>query len=176
MRRVAYAVSALLFIAAFIAGWERLLAHADLVRAEPPPDSRLRSPPARLELFFSQGLKHEGSFVQVENASGERIGVQVSFDETDANVMRATVSGMTAPGAYRVRWQTLSADDDDYHDGAYQLVLLNPDGSAPPGAGEIATTEDGGNDTLLLGAVAVLVALLLLALAVFLRGTARSKR
>jgi methionine-rich copper-binding protein CopC len=176
MWRLAYAVSALLFIVSFIAGWEQLFAHADLVRADPPPDSRLRAAPVELELFFSQGLKHVGSFVQVENSAGERLEVRVVFDDADPKAMKATISGMTDPGAYRVRWQTLSADDDDYHDGSYQLILLNPDGSIPSSVQSSAARGESGNDTLIVVALGAIVLLLLVALGVFLRGTARSRQ
>src|SRR5688572_28159922 len=47
-------------------------AHADLLRAEPAVDARLAQPPAQLTLHFSQGLKQEGSFIQIENVTGTR--------------------------------------------------------------------------------------------------------
>jgi methionine-rich copper-binding protein CopC len=176
MRRLAYAVLVLLFIASFIAGWERLFAHADLIRAGPPLDSRLRSAPDQLDRFLSQGLKREGSFVHVEDAECERLDVQVAFDDSDAKVMRASVSGMTDPGAYRVRWQTKRADDDDYHHSSYQLVLLNSDGSLPSGLQTAATGEEGGDATAIAVVVGAVVLLLFLALAVFPRATARRTR
>jgi LPXTG-motif cell wall-anchored protein len=48
-----------------------------------------------------------------------------------------------SPDVYKVRWQTLSADDDDYAQGSYSLTVLNPDGSSP-GAAQEATKNDGG--------------------------------
>lgn len=148
-------------------------AHADLLRAEPEPGSRVAQPPAQLTLFFSQALKQEGSFVIVEDASGARLPVNVALDPADRKIMRATVSGMQ-PGVYRVLWQTLSADDDDYHDGSYQIVVLNPDGSLPPGA-EASQESTGGssNDTLMLIVISALVVAGVGGLALFLRRTAR---
>ena len=150
--------------------------HADLIRAEPAVDSRLAQPPAELTLHFSQGLKQEGSFVLLEDDEGERLPVSVSFDASDNKVMRAALGSSLGPSVYTVLWQTLSADDDDYHDGNYQLIVLNPDGSAPdapPAAGDSASDGGGDSETLMLVLVTGLVVVGVGGLAFFLRSQSR---
>ena len=86
-----------------------------------------------------------------------------AFDPADPKVMRATLEPLQ-PGVYTVKYQSLSADDDDYHDGAYQFTVLNPDGSelgsgvsssvGPDAAGE---ADDGSSSATLLAGVATVV-------------------
>ncbi len=153
---------------------DRVAAHADLVEAEPAAGSELSTPPAELTLTFSQGLKQAGSFVLIEDSSGNRVPVQVAFDPADAKVMGVTIGATLAPGVYEVRWQTLSADDDDYHDGSYSLTVLNPDGSKPGEALQASSSDDnGGSDTLILVVVSVVVVLMVGALALYIRKTSR---
>jgi methionine-rich copper-binding protein CopC len=154
-------------------------AHADLIRADPAPDSRLAQSPAQLTLYFSQGLKQAGSHILVEDASGTRQPVQLSFHANDAKVMRASL-GTLQPGIYKVLWQTLSADDDDYHDGSYQLTVLNPNGSAPSGAP--SSGDSGGDDVgssrdmLMLVIVSVVVVVGIGGLAYYIRAQGRAAR
>lgn len=135
------ATAALLLTALPSSGAE---AHADLVRAEPEIDSRVATSPAQLVLHFSQEVKQVGSFIQIEDASGNRPPLEVAFDPTDGKVMIAKPVSPLVSGVYKVHWQTLSAGDDDFHDGEYELTILNPDGSEPDGVpSSIGSDEDG---------------------------------
>jgi methionine-rich copper-binding protein CopC len=157
----------------FISGAQpqQVAAHADLLRAEPVVDAKLAQPPAQLTLSFSQGLKRDGSFIQVEESDGSRIPVLVSFDDSDAKIMRAAVNGLI-PGSYTVKWQTLSADDD-YHDGTYALTVLNADGSEPEGGPTSSTTaeedEGGGSGAVIPVAVTAVVAVFVGGLAFYIQ-------
>jgi hypothetical protein len=72
----------------------------------------------------------------------------VTVDANDKKVMRAMTPPLK-PGSYTIRWQSLSADDDDFAQGSYKLTVLNADGSKPGGS------EDSTGTTLLvIGAIA----------------------
>jgi methionine-rich copper-binding protein CopC len=162
VQRTSGAVVGIVFALAvgFVGGSRIASAHADLVSAEPAVDAKERQPPATLVLHFSQGIKHEGSFILIEDADGTRLPLTVSFDENDATVMRGTPDSPLQPGVYKVLWQTLSADDDDFDDGSYRLTVLNPDGSDPEGpTSSVEPDEKGGSsgDTIILVAVAIAV-------------------
>jgi hypothetical protein len=76
--------------------------------------------------------------------------------------MRATLQPFGA-GVYTVKYQSLSADDDDYHDGTYEFTVLNPDGSEPGGASDRAKTPPGDDDG---GSITTIVAVVVAALAI----------
>ncbi len=106
------------------------VAHANLDRAEPPPDSRLHVAPSRLTLYFTQPLVRRSSWIALRDASGNDLALTLEFDDADPKLMRARI-GPLAPSVYTVKWQTLSAADDDFADGSFRLTVLRADGSDP---------------------------------------------
>jgi len=144
-RWVALGMLAALMLA-FLAGSAE--SHANLASSDPAIDARLVRPPPELTLRFTQRLKPEGSWVQLKAGDGVNLVQQITFDQEDRSVMRGLVSQI-APGEYTVSWQSLSADDDDYADGNFRFILLNPDGSLPGSQGQGAggsnqSSEDAG--------------------------------
>ena len=113
-----------------------------------------------MQLRFTQGLKPEPSWVQVAGDDGVNRVTEFSFDPVDEKLMRAELEPLHA-GVYNVKYQSHSADDNDYHDGTYQFVVLNPDGS-DPGA-EVASSQppgdedDGGSATTSIAVVAAVI-------------------
>jgi hypothetical protein len=75
------------------------------------------------------------------------------------------------PDVYTVRWQTLSADDDDFHDDSYQITLLNPDGSRPDSAGVVgdAVSNNGSGDSIPIATIVGSAGIVLVALFIVLR-------
>jgi methionine-rich copper-binding protein CopC len=142
-------------------------AHAELISSEPAAAARLAQAPAALKLSFSQSIVPSGSFVHVETSAGTRLAVQAQFDETGRRTMSVPLPSL-GPDLYRVRWQTLSADDDDYADGTYDFVVLNQDGSLPAAAAGTngspgAPTSSGGGGSSLGIVVAAGVAIVMVA-------------
>jgi methionine-rich copper-binding protein CopC len=131
-----------------------------LDHSEPAQDAKLASSPAQITLFFTQNLKASGSWVLLEVSGGGEVQVQVQFDPADTKVMRAMVPPLD-PGVYAVRWQSQSADDDDYAGGRFSFTVLNPDGSVPKGTSDSGQNASGrgsgGSDVALTGAAAVVV-------------------
>jgi copper resistance protein C len=138
-RVVVWLLAALL--PAFLAG--NAESHANLASSEPAIDARLQQPPSELTLRFTQRLKPEGSWVQLKAGDGVNLVQQATFDPEDRYVMRALLPQI-APGEYTVAWQSLSADDDDYADGSFRFILLNPDGSLPGSQGQGTTEPETG--------------------------------
>jgi methionine-rich copper-binding protein CopC len=165
--RLAWLLAVLVLLAA---GQPRATAkaHALLDHADPPIDSEVREPPSQLTLFFAQGLVPASSWIVIRDANDQDLPVQLEFDPADRKVMRAKLD-MLRPGAYIVKWQTLSADDDDYAQGSYKLTVLNTDGSRPGLSDPASKSPSGGG----IGVAAVILALgagvLVLGGAAFLR-------
>jgi methionine-rich copper-binding protein CopC len=120
-------------------------AHANLASAEPPADAMLREGPATLTLTFTQAVVPSGSWVQVRDSNDQPIPLQ-SFAASGKS-MHVEVAGLK-PDIYTVKWQTLSAEDDDYADGSYRITVLMPDGSLPPAARAPAQSPSTGNEPL----------------------------
>jgi methionine-rich copper-binding protein CopC len=125
-----------------------VFAHAELKSSEPPDGGTLATTPAQLTLNFSQNLVTNQSWVAIRDALGGDTQLNVSFDANDKKVMRA-MTPQLQPGNYTIRWQSLSADDDDFASGSYKLIVLNPDGSKPPG------TEDNTGTVLAVVGIAI---------------------
>jgi methionine-rich copper-binding protein CopC len=138
--------------------------HANLASSEPAIDARLVRPPSELTLRFTQRLKPEGSWVQLKARDGVNLVQQVTFDQEDRYVMRGLLPRI-APGEYTVSWQSLSADDDDFADGSFRFMLVNPDGSSPVGQGQgtgkpnAGSGDSGGTSVATLLAVVAAIAL-----------------
>jgi methionine-rich copper-binding protein CopC len=109
-----------------------MFAHAELQSSEPPAGGTLATTPAQLTLRFSQNLIATQSWVAIRDSLGGDTQLNVTVDPNDRKVMRATTPQLQ-PGVYTIRWQSLSAEDDDFATGSYELTVLNPDGSKPAG-------------------------------------------
>jgi methionine-rich copper-binding protein CopC len=116
---------------ALVAPATGVFAHAELKSSE-PADGTVATTPAELTLHFSQDLVSAQSWVAIRDSLGGDTQLKVSFDANDKKLMKATTPQLQ-PGNYTIRWQSLSADDDDFATGSYKLIVLNPDGSKPPG-------------------------------------------
>jgi hypothetical protein len=91
--------------------------------------------------------------VAIRDSQGGDMQLAVTIDAGDKKVMHATTPQLK-PGVYTIRWQSLSADDDDFAQGSYKLTVLNADGSKPSGG------DDSTGTTLLIigGVIAIAVA------------------
>jgi copper transport protein len=128
-----------------------VFAHAELKSSEPPDGGSVATTPAELTLHFSQNLVSAQSWVAIRDSLGGDTQLKVSFDANDKKLMKATTPQLQ-PGNYTIRWQSLSADDDDFATGSYKLIVLNPDGSKPPG-----NEDNTGKVLMIVGLVIVVV-------------------
>ena len=148
--------AALVVLVALLLTGGVVFAHANLERSEPPDGGELRQTPAQLTLHFSQALMPNESWVAIRDASGADTQLSVTFDPADRKVMRAMTPALP-PGFYTIRWQSLSAEDDDFAQGSYKLTVLRPDGSKPEaeGDGNLALYAIGGVMAALVGGLGV---------------------
>jgi copper transport protein len=120
-------------------------AHALLVRADPPVNATLGTPPDVLTLYFSEPLERRFSNVRVVNQQGQRVDERVEFDDSDPALMRVYLTD-AQPGYLSVNWENVSSVDGHRISGAYPLTILNPDGSIPAGTPIEAGASVAGQD------------------------------
>lgn len=120
-----------------------VLAHAVLVRSEPPQNARLTTPPKQVALFFSEPVSHSLSSVQVRNTTGQRRDQRDAGFTADPTEIVVGLPAMDA-GFYTVTWITVSATDGHRLEGSFPFTMLTPDGSTPAGAPAPAATISNG--------------------------------
>ena len=111
MRRnlsIALSLTILALLGIFVAP---VCAHADLLSANPEPNTSVDSPLAQIELFFSEPIESSFSTVVVVDASGNRVdNDDVRVDPTTGARMTVSVRSLSN-GVYTVSWKTLSSVD-----------------------------------------------------------------
>ena len=122
-------------------------AHALLARADPPINAALRESPTAVTLFMTEPLQRDYSSVEVLDSAGQRRDIGATeFSDANATQMRVNVLRLD-PGVYTVVWRTLSQVDGHTWTGSYVFSVLNPDGSAPSGAGVVVDLGRSGPPT-----------------------------
>ena len=85
-------------------------AHAFLDHADPRVGSTVRTPPAQVRLWFTEGLEPAFSSVQVVNEAGQRVDKgDGQVDPANAALLKISLPALPA-GAYKVIWRVLSVD------------------------------------------------------------------
>lgn len=98
-------------------------AHANLYRADPPPNSELAAAPEAITLYFTERLEAEYSAITLERSDGTTVETPPAIvDSTDAGVMRLT-PGALSDGLYTVVWRALSAEDGHQTRGSYAFAI-----------------------------------------------------
>jgi methionine-rich copper-binding protein CopC len=139
------------------------LAHAEIESCTPAIGGTVETAPEKLICEASQGMKAEGSALEVLDASGARVDRGDSAVDL-TNPDRTTISVSLDPakmkdGVYTVKWTTVSADDDDEASGEFTFTVghvMDTDQTATPAASEThdedhavaTTTVDGKQVTL----------------------------
>ncbi len=122
-KTVALIASALLVVAL----GSLALAHAEIESCTPPIDGTVETAPDRLVCQASQGMKSEGSLLQVFDANGVQVDKgdsQVDLNDPDRVTISVSLdtSKMT-DGVYTVKWTTVSADDGDEDSGEFHFTV-----------------------------------------------------
>ena len=110
-------------------------AHALLSRGDPPINASLRESPTRVTLFMTERLQRSYSSVEVLDSAGQRRDIGDTEFSDDVPTQMSVRVLQLEPGVYTVVWRTLSEVDGHTWTGSYVFSVLNPDGSAPAGAG-----------------------------------------
>jgi methionine-rich copper-binding protein CopC len=115
---------------------QSVFAHARPDRADPPVEGVVASAPGQLHVWFTQGVRNQGSSLEVTDSAGNRVDLgdgRVDLNDPDRKLMSVSLQAL-ADGVYSVRWVTISADDGDTADGSFRFgvgasTVLPP---APP--------------------------------------------
>ncbi len=108
----------LLFVAAAPA-----LAHANLVRSDPPANSAQKTPPTRVRLWFSEAVEPSFSSVSVLDSSGASVDKHDSHRASDDPTALEVSLNPLAPGLYTVVWKSLSAVDGHITNGSFAFTV-----------------------------------------------------
>lgn len=121
------------------------LAHADLMSAEPEPNTQIDHAPERLLLDFSEPLEDTYTQVEVLDANETNHVERFTIPEDHRDHLEADLSPLP-DGVYTVRWQALSSADGHTTSGSYLLGVnasLTDTGTPSPGMQDPGT---GGDD------------------------------
>ena len=134
----------------FALGQTPTLAHGDLGETIPSADTELKKPPSHLIINFTEPPT-KNSVVRVKDGCGDEITDSVDFTGGVAHVF--TDEGQ--PGAWKVSYEVVSAQDGHKTDGGYGFKVLGkkdcsipeekPDpGGNGEGSGEGPQANEGG--------------------------------
>lgn len=118
-------------------------AHADVERAEPTINGTVPVAPAKVEIWFDEELRTDGTTIQVIGPGGIQVDLgDAAVDLQDPSRRHVTVSLRPdlGPGAYTVQWVSVSAGDGDQAQGGFRFTVA----SGSPAASEGATPAVSG--------------------------------
>lgn len=118
------------------------LAHAEPAKVKPGQDAVLNAAPTEIVIEMSQELARQAGAndIVVQDAAGKEVTTQpAAIDNANRRKLSVPLPAGLAPGAYTVRWRTLSADDGDTASGNYSFKI---DPAATPSAGKEVVRED----------------------------------
>lgn len=150
-RLVALAVLATVVVSVLArAGAPPVEAHATLIRSNPENGSQERRPPARVILYFSEPVEPRLTNIEVFDLDREQVDEQdVEVDPDNRTIASVGVPTLD-PGLYTVEFSNVSTVDGHPWSGVIQFIILNPDGTVPPGAEFNPDAESGAGGTGLL--------------------------
>ncbi|MDR5696006.1 MAG: copper resistance protein CopC [Armatimonadota bacterium] len=129
MRRRALILGFLLFLGAALIRVGGTLAHARLLRAEPPPGSVVKTPPAVVRLWFAlapnEELDPRRCTLSVWDRQGRRVDDGkggVDLNDLDRRTMVARLKPI-GPGTYTVRWKAVTAPDRGASQGSFRFTV-----------------------------------------------------
>ncbi len=102
-------------------------AHAVLLKTTPSGSQSLGSPPAQVQLLFSEPLDPVFSHVEVRDGSGQLVDAGDSrVDPDNDQLLTASLQPGLPNGVYTVEWRSLSAIDVHPDQGQYRLFVGVP--------------------------------------------------
>lgn len=101
-------------------------AHADYLRSEPGAGAVVATPPARVEIWFTQDMfrRAGANWIRVTGPDGAdaHIGEAV-IDDDDRRHLTVALRPDLISGEYTVTWHTLSAEDGDEEEKSFTFTL-----------------------------------------------------
>ncbi|MEW6476655.1 MAG: ABC transporter substrate-binding protein [Actinomycetota bacterium] len=140
-------------VAAFLAGillgfsfWAAAPAgaHPYLVQTEPGPGVKLRDPPTRIQIGFTEGVVLEGSSLRLDDSDGRPVPLGPLGSPKEGPGLAADIKGPLGGDVYRVRWSVLS-EDGHSSSGEFRFGVDGPNGT-PPKRVELLSATGGPAD------------------------------
>ena len=101
-------------------------AHANLVKADPAPNSVLEQSPGRVVIWFTEPIEPKLSEIKVLDAVAARVDDEAPrFDPNDPTVMSVGLGPM-ADGTYTVAWKNVSTIDGHRVRGSFAFSVGEP--------------------------------------------------
>lgn len=130
-----------------------VLAHSDYDRSEPAQGATVSSAPTLVKVWFTEGLRSNGSSLQVQNASGQRVDTndsKVDTGDPDRTLMTVGLRPSLPAGTYKVLWKSVAADDGEADEGELSFTVGATTSTAPaagapapqPGSAPIQTPRE----------------------------------
>jgi methionine-rich copper-binding protein CopC len=122
-----------------------VLAHAELDVPTPADGTTVEGSPPVIEATFTEPLDPDGSSLQLLDAAGDVIAEGGTVDDDELLMVIEPVPDL-APGAYEVRWTSLSAVDPHVERGTWTFTVTaaptpEPTATPAPSAEPSATVE-----------------------------------
>lgn len=118
-------------------------AHADYERSDPAKDTAVTAAPQQVTVTFTQLLDPANSSLTVVDAAGTTVSQgTATVLANDGKVMQVALRSNLGPGAYTVRWETLSTEDGEDASGEFSFTVGSTAGTTPanPGTGTTPAT------------------------------------
>jgi methionine-rich copper-binding protein CopC len=96
-------------------------AHANLVSADPAPNSTVAAPKL-IELHFSEEIAKKLSNFKLIDTGGKAVAY-MAMDAKDAKSLAGMPNGALAAGPYTVTWIAVSTDDGHKMTGSYSFTV-----------------------------------------------------
>jgi methionine-rich copper-binding protein CopC len=117
-----FLLAAALFVALVFAA-PSVLAHANLLRSDPPVNSAQKVSPTRVRLWFNEAVESSFTTISVLDTSGVQLDKRDSHRVTDEkDAMEVSVSDLPR-GLYTVNWKALSAVDGHVTTGSFSFTV-----------------------------------------------------
>jgi copper transport protein len=128
--------SAMMALAWPVAPVQAQARHALPVSYYPAENAVLKTPPAQVQILFSEHVNPDISKIVVVNPSNQEVDNRDSQVSADGYTMTVTLP-LLAAGTYVVAWRTHSADDGHIAGGSYIFHIARADGTVPPLTGPL---------------------------------------
>lgn len=102
---------------------QSVLAHANPVFIEPPPNTVLEAAPAEIRMGFTEPLEQQFSKINLRDKDGNILNTPPTQIDPNDPTQMSIVPGDLPDGLYTVVWRALSAADGHPSLGSYPLVI-----------------------------------------------------
>lgn len=106
-----------------LAGAGTALAHVDLASADPAAGATVKTAPTEIAITFTEEVEPKFSGIQVLDADGRRADEGAAHSAPDNEKLLSIGLKPLAPGAYKVIWHAMSADDSHKTKGSYEFTV-----------------------------------------------------